>query len=420
MDDIQVASLVHTVSSHTGDVNWVCFSGQNLASSSGDKTVRLWKLDDFNEQACSPLLGHTYHVHCCVFSPFGTLLASCSTDGKAILWDAKSGEQIATLYHKSKASVRVCRFSPDSSVLATGSEDESLCLWDVSSRKLIRTFVGHEATVTALAFSPDSTYIISGSTNGDIRLWDARYGHGQCLSMNLDAHDLGVTCCEFSSTYGSASNSDSMQRVFLLASCGNDNLVKLWDIISTPGGPSLSQRCELVGHDAPVMACCFSPNGKFLASASGDKTVRLWNPLKAGELIHVIEGHTRYVTCCAFSPSGQLLATGSNDRTIKIWKLVTGVELSYSTDIESEGDLTIDISELSIKRHCEDWNIDDVCEWVRSQGLEQYCDSFREQAIDGCELFQLKDSDLENSLEISEYSRMARCDIGTRAGSEGS
>ena len=57
----------------------------------------------------------------------------------------------------------------------------------------------------ACTFSPDGTYIVTGSNNGDLRIWDAKYGHGKYLVQELDGHDLGVTCVEFSPTYGSAS-----------------------------------------------------------------------------------------------------------------------------------------------------------------------------------------------------------------------
>ena len=57
----------------------------------------------------------------------------------------------------------------------------------------------------ACAFSPDGTYVVTGSNNGDLRIWDAKYGHGKYLIQELDGHDLGVTCAEFSPTYGSAS-----------------------------------------------------------------------------------------------------------------------------------------------------------------------------------------------------------------------
>jgi len=76
---------------HTSDVTWCDFnSNQYLASSSNDKTIRLWKINQngaFEELSQSPYIGHRYGVNCIRFSPFGTILASVSTDGYIFLWN---------------------------------------------------------------------------------------------------------------------------------------------------------------------------------------------------------------------------------------------------------------------------------------------------------------------------------------------
>ena len=134
-----VASLHHTISAHTSDVNGVCFSkDRKLATCSGDKTVRLWDTSEFAELPSSPLCGHTYYVHSCVFSPFGTQLATCSTDGKVIVWNPATGNKTATFQHESKGPIRVIRFSPNSTYLLTAGDDSNLCLWNLSSKELFR------------------------------------------------------------------------------------------------------------------------------------------------------------------------------------------------------------------------------------------------------------------------------------------
>ena len=133
-----VASQVHTISTHKGDITSLAFSNDKLATVSGDKTVRLWSTDDYSELPCSPLLGHSYIIHYCTFSPFGTILATCSTDGKLILWEPRSGEVKAEFQHPSKSSIRVCKFSPDSTRIASGGDDDTICLWEIATRKLIR------------------------------------------------------------------------------------------------------------------------------------------------------------------------------------------------------------------------------------------------------------------------------------------
>lgn len=82
--------IMQVLEGHSCDVMSCDFSGKYLASCSGDKSIRLWEINEdgkFKEVQFSPLLDHTYGVNCVRFSPFGTLMASCSTDGRTILWN---------------------------------------------------------------------------------------------------------------------------------------------------------------------------------------------------------------------------------------------------------------------------------------------------------------------------------------------
>src|SRR5262249_28025215 len=104
-----------------------------------------------------------------------------------------------------------------------------------------------------------------------------------------------------------------------LATASNDATVKLWD----PAAKAV--RLTLKGHTAPIEALAFSPDGQTLASASWDRTIRLWD-VPTGKLRKVLEGHLSTVFCVAFAPDGQSLASGSSDKTIKFWNLATGKE----------------------------------------------------------------------------------------------
>jgi WD40 repeat protein len=76
----------------------------------------------------------------------------------------------------------------------------------------------------------------------------------------------------------------------------------------------------LQGHTLWANGISFSPDGRSLASGSGDYTIRLWD-IDAGQCLKVLEGHTDQVLSVRFSPVQQSLASGSQDRTIRLWDL---------------------------------------------------------------------------------------------------
>jgi cytochrome c len=97
---------------------------------------------------------------------------------------------------------------------------------------------------------------------------------------------------------------------------GEDGQVAIWQ----PGAPQPSK--VLRGHTAPVVGLAVSPDQKTIASASWDRTVRIW-PLDGGEP-RVLEGHQQNVNGVAFSPDGRALVSVSYDLTLRIWPLRDG------------------------------------------------------------------------------------------------
>lgn len=410
-----------SIDCHKSDVNGVSFSQNSILSTcAGDKTVRLWTVPDFSEfQPISPLLGHSLYVNYCDFNSSGLLLATCSTDGKLIIWDLTTGRKRAVLEHPNRGGIRVCKFSPNSLFLVSGSDDETLCVWDVLSWRLLRNLKGHEAFVVTCAFSPDSQWMASGSNSGEIHIWDMSLNFGNCL-VKEEVHDLGVAACDFSILYGYDGEPYENGK-YLMATCGQDNLVKLWNVLCN-GVLSITftNRYVLSGHTAPVLSCCFSPHGKLLASGSFDKTVRLWNPLN-GTAVKIFEGHTRYVTCCAFSHDAVFLASGSNDKTVKIWQIENdsqSEEAGVSSTSESFNQCPVTSTPSSTssapmqsisssmphwQKPINRWTVDEVCCWLGHIGYSSYEDNFRQNVIDGSELLSLTQESLEKSLRIMAY-----------------
>ena len=90
--------------------------------------------------------------------------------------------------------------------------------------------------------------------------------------------------------------------------------------------PVTRASATLEGHEEAVLSTAFSPEGKRLASGSGDTTVRLWD-LDTETPMHTCEGHNGWVLFVAFAPDGSTLASAGMDHTVIIWDANTGKKI---------------------------------------------------------------------------------------------
>jgi len=101
-----------------------------------------------------------------------------------------------------------------------------------------------------------------------------------------------------------------------IASASSDHTVKVWD---TNNG-----ECKLtnIGHTSPVTGCDISKNNKFIVSSSDDMSVRVWD--MNGKCIKIFEGHKSTVNACVFTPDLKFVISASSDETVRIWNFESG------------------------------------------------------------------------------------------------
>jgi eukaryotic-like serine/threonine-protein kinase len=249
-----------------------------------------------------------------VFSPDGRMIAG-GPDHRVTLWDAKTGNLLATLVGADPAeqdpvngfsNLGALVFSPDGRWLAAGfgalysfSADapQKVMVFDVAQRKQHRTFAT-PTQVSAIAFSADGKLLAAAGHNGAVWLWDTS-------SWDEIGRWQGPTGMK----YGSILFLSGGQ----LATGSTSGRIDLWDVRTR----ALTR--QLHGHIALVSFMAVSGDGRTLATASCDRSIKLWDT-GTGRELRTLCREEGWMFTVAFSPDGNTLASGGLSPALRLWE----------------------------------------------------------------------------------------------------
>jgi WD40 repeat protein/serine/threonine protein kinase len=326
---------------HRGPVQVVGFTrdGRTLLTADSRKTVRTWAVS--TGPAPVKVLPHNKIVGTVAVSPDGRMAATGSYDGKACLWDTRSGARLQELAHW--FSVTAVLFSPDSRTLLTIAWPNTAQLWDTATGLPRGAPLRHGKWATARAFSAGGGLVATGSFDGTARIWDAATGEPR-VPLQLPAGVLAVAfdpqgarlatgCADGMAQVWDAASGRALglplrhgKAVWVVAfaregdrllTAGGDGTALLWDLAT---GQSVGQPMQ---HGGKIGVAAFSPDGRRILTGSEDGTARLWDAA-TGQPRGLALTHEGPVTNAVFSPDGRRVSTGSGDGTARVWDAATG------------------------------------------------------------------------------------------------
>lgn len=274
--------------------------GKRIITTSWDGRAIVWDIETGEELQSIQREGRPLHV---TVHPDGNLLAVGGRDGLLQLWNLETNDVREFVVGEDDTHMTPT-FTRDGTLMLTGTHDSIINVWDMETLSIIRSFEAHEGRIQAIYFNSDESLLITSAGDALVKIWDFETDE---LVQVLDHHNRGY---QNRPMVWDAQFLPDNERVLSVDSAG---MIILWDWRS-------GEIIWTVENPVQVQDMAFSPDGETVVVGFDHpySQAHLLD-VETGKLIRVYEGHSERVNNVDYSPDGKNILTGSLDGTVIIW-----------------------------------------------------------------------------------------------------
>ncbi|SCU87928.1 LAMI_0D08064g1_1 [Lachancea mirantina] len=289
--------IIYTISKDGAVFQWEYTGRPDFEDQEPDATANLsWRITKKHYFYAAPA-----KVKCTAFHAASNVLTVGLSDGCFRLYEMPDFVLIQQLTMGQNA-VNAVSVNQSGEWLAFGSSTlGQLVVYEWQSESYILKQQGHFDASNAIAYSHDGSRVITGSDDGKIKVWDTSSGF--CL-VTFQEHTSAVTAVKI------------VKKGQVMFSSSLDGTVRAWDLLRYR-----NFRTFTAAERIPFNCLAVDPTGEVVCAGSVDSfDVHVWS-VQTGQLVETLSGHEGPVSCLSFSQENGLLASASWDKTVRIWSI---------------------------------------------------------------------------------------------------
>jgi WD40 repeat protein len=271
-------------------------SGDQVAMTLDDNSVRI--VDAATHGTLKTFTGHPQQPKAIAWSADGAWIATGDESARIFLWDARTGQKLRQFTGHTKGIQNLSFNLPRTMMLST-SNDDSMRMWDPLTGKCTKILLGGGANLYSGTFSPVTNSFSCGTLGSGTRIYDGQ-GNAKNFLTNVDVTQVNDV------SFNSAGNE--------LVSAGRMGSARLWDL------KTMKPIGSVKGHGDWVVHARFSPNGRYLATSSTDRSIHVYDT-KTLEKVADFENVSAVGAPLAWTGDGKFLMATAADDHLQIYSV---------------------------------------------------------------------------------------------------